>query len=449
MSAQSTAESKTYWAAVVEFSSEPVNQNSADSLENAVNAYVDLIESPEAAAADIIVFPESTLNGILTAIELPDPEDNIAPCNNDSFHLALQNISCSAARVQKYVVINLTEQRNVTAEDSDDTEEETLYYNANVVLDREGRVISRYRKFNLFGEKGISVTDTPDVSYFTTDFNVTFGHFICFDLMFKTPALELMNNELVTDILFPTMWFSELPFLSAVQAQNMWVLKQEVNFLAAGAGNPSWGSTGSGVYSKHGLIKGTMTGDAVRRVFLTEVPKKQFWDDAELQEKFTYVPEVAPQNDALIRMKRDHLEVYTAKYLDFDRTTSFRETLCYGDELCCEFEISGRRLTVGSGSVGYRYFIVAFDGVRSYDGFATGGTFTCGLISCVNDTLAGCGMRFGATEKVVPSVAFDVLKIQGKLRDNEDILSLPNTVNQHLMPLPTDSYEYKEVQGQG
>lgn len=70
-----------------------------------------------------------------------------------------------------------------------------------------------YRKVNLFGERGIETTRLPDVSTFRTDFGVEFGHFICFDLMFRTPANELVQRG-IRNFAFPTMWFAELPFLS-------------------------------------------------------------------------------------------------------------------------------------------------------------------------------------------------------------------------------------------
>lgn len=59
----------------------------------------------------------------------------------------------------------------------------------------------------------------------------------------------------VRDIIFPSHWFSELPFLTALQAQQAWAYANNVNLLAAGGSNPSVGSTGSGIYhGTHGLL---------------------------------------------------------------------------------------------------------------------------------------------------------------------------------------------------
>lgn len=70
----------------------------------------------------------------------------------------------------------------------------------------------RYRKFNLFNED-VQVTDKPDLVTFRTDFNVTFGISICFDLMFYWPPVALIERG-IRNFVYPTMWFSELPYLS-------------------------------------------------------------------------------------------------------------------------------------------------------------------------------------------------------------------------------------------
>lgn len=72
----------------------------------------------------------------------------------------------------------------------------------------------RYRKINLFGEYTRYPALNPDLGTFNTDFGVTFGHFICFDLMFQVPAVQLVQKNNLTDVIFTTMWFSEMPFLT-------------------------------------------------------------------------------------------------------------------------------------------------------------------------------------------------------------------------------------------
>lgn len=51
----------------------------------------------------------------------------------------------------------------------------------------------------------------PDVVTFDTDFGVKFGLIICFDLNLQNPVADLLNQKVV-NFVFPTMWWSELPF---------------------------------------------------------------------------------------------------------------------------------------------------------------------------------------------------------------------------------------------
>lgn len=172
--------------------------------------------------ADIIVFPESTLNDLDTAFYLPEPEDLVIPCGNLSYHDVVFKISCAALTEQKYIVINVKEKsdcpdkQQLALNDPRPCDKNKVnVYNTNVVFDRKGAVIAKYRKYNLFGEKGTLKPYKHDVVTFTTDFNVTFGMFVCFDLMFEHPPLDLVRSG-VKDIIFSANWFSEIPFLSGL-----------------------------------------------------------------------------------------------------------------------------------------------------------------------------------------------------------------------------------------
>lgn len=78
---------------------------------------------------------------------------------------------------------------------------------------QSGSFMFRYRKYNLFDKEAARKSLVPDVVTFRTDFNVTFGIFICFDLFFQEPAITLVDNG-IKHFVFPTMWFSELPYLT-------------------------------------------------------------------------------------------------------------------------------------------------------------------------------------------------------------------------------------------
>ena len=64
--------------------------------------------------------------------------------------------------------------------------------NRNVVFDRASVVISRYRKYHLFGEN-VHKPHKPPMTTFQTDFDVTFGIFTCFDIHFRYAAVEKLQ----------------------------------------------------------------------------------------------------------------------------------------------------------------------------------------------------------------------------------------------------------------
>lgn len=66
----------------------------------------------------------------------------------------------------------------------------------------------------MFFEPGFNTTSTPEFVTFETDFDVKFGTFVCFDILFKTPAIDLVRKYGVKDFVYPTAWFSELPFIT-------------------------------------------------------------------------------------------------------------------------------------------------------------------------------------------------------------------------------------------
>lgn len=273
---------------------------------------------------DIVVFPEMTLNGILTAVELPPSNFDKAYCDESTIPLGnlVKSISCAAKNGDRYIVVNIvTKTKCPDAEmiaDEDprnctDSRDGFFYFNTNVVFDRRGVVISKYRKFNLFGE-AVDKPFKPALVTFKTDFGVEFGHFICFDLAFRYPALELVRRG-ITDIIFTTMWFSELPFLTAVQFQQNWAYANNVNLLASGANNVEVGSTGSGIYAgRKGAIMSTMEGSSNTRIIVATVPKRIPANERQviIHSASRYTKEEMKP----LKLKRDQLDRYTIKFCE-------------------------------------------------------------------------------------------------------------------------------------
>lgn len=201
-------------------------------------------------------------------------------------------------------------------------------------------------------EKGVSVPNFADNSTFSTDFNVTFGHLISAEIMFSSPGLNYILQG-VDNIIFPTKWYSELPFLTAVQLQQNWAYVNNVNVLAAGVNNPSIGCSGSGIYSgRSGALVSLMTGANGTKVLIHEVPKKPG----------TAVRTNSSVNGSDIdnlKLKQDQIEKYKLKAIkmpkELNKILNDSFTLCHNtskSELCCSFEIGVTLQSVAKSSVG-------------------------------------------------------------------------------------------------
>ncbi|XP_039751967.1 vanin-like protein 1 [Pararge aegeria] len=270
---KSTPDDRNYVGAVVEYM---VNANSTVNLQN----YIHLLQDAALQNADIIVFPELALtspsqveiplNGLLKDYPIPA----LQPELYDEFLVA---ISSAAIENDIYVVINLEELLNCTSGyvTGESCPEQKVYiFSTNVVFDRSGAVIDRYRKINLFGELTRTPALSPELGIFETDFGVTFGHLTSLDLLFQVPAIQMVQKHNITNIIFPVRWASEMPFLTAVSIQQAYAVAMNVNLLAAGANDVGMGKTGSGIYSgRTGSLVSVMTGIPTTRLLVSRVPK--------------------------------------------------------------------------------------------------------------------------------------------------------------------------------
>ncbi|XP_053642932.2 pantetheinase-like [Cherax quadricarinatus] len=301
-----TQESVEYTAAVLEY--EPYSSWESGGLallqKNAHN-YVHYATLAKEQGADIMVFPEYGLSStdvsggeFLSLTQLvPHPADHVLPCHlpDNNFTQIMRDLSCCARDLGMYLVVDLIEQepntdvttqpdthnndsgvgrrgRNQNSlfqhkipgeqlsslENGKDKAEKQLnectvsgysFYNTQVVFDRSGVVISRYRKKHLFLEPEFTPgTDDDDVAIFTTDFGVTFTLQICFDIMYESPGLRNVMARGVRDVAMSTAWIDELPFLTAPQIFSGWSSGLEVNLLVANYHDPTTSKLGSGIF---------------------------------------------------------------------------------------------------------------------------------------------------------------------------------------------------------
>jgi pantetheine hydrolase len=412
---------------------------------NLANYLKILEEAP--SSLDIIVFPESTLNVLLQAIEIPEPTELSSPCDDENYPRdgILSTISCSAKKYNRYIVINIITRVKCPDKEMLENEDprncsENGYsnYNTNVVFNRNGTIISRYRKYHLFGER-VDRPYKPQTATFQTDFGVIFGHFVCFDIMFKEPALTLVRDMKVTDIIFTSMWFSELPFLTAIQQQQGWAHTNDINLLAAGSNRPIVGSTGSGIYAgKRGALTAGIYGSDATILLTAKVPKKGFKenDDFEFDRK---IVKFSKHEMKGLSMLRDQLDPYYIYFIP-NTDSNVSEKLCRKN-LCCEFNL---KYTVSKAfGSHYEYAIASFHGNRTFSGFVNGSTVVCAIIACPTRNPLSCGTRDESLENIH---FWDKIEIKGQFSTKDgQFIYFPTTVDTSILPLQPDQFSYTTV----
>ncbi|CAB0040223.1 unnamed protein product [Trichogramma brassicae] len=444
---------------------------------------------------DIIVFPESSLS-ISTSSDpavarteaasfIPHPADNVVPCDQShAFSYSLRALSCAARDRNMYVVANHREKYICTAQKGC-PRDNLLVYNTNVVFDRRGAVVARYRKYNLFGEAGTNRTRRAEPSTFATDFGVTFGQFVCFDLLFAEPALNYTQDRMTTtttrinDVIFSNHWFSELPFLYGVAAQAAWAYANDVNFLSAGYNYPVTASggtrwfyslhilsmwfynekliSGSGIYlGRDGYVDVISEKRVSNVLVISNVPKiidGKRASNVDLQNIVIRLNEKEMPREnvstSTYRHVNDYLKPYTSVLIDPEKGY-FNRTIC-NREFCCFFNVSmtydDKNIDPNTNSSFYRYRVAVFNGTRTFTGVAKGGVKVCGIISCLDDSLETCGQLLNDDDDDLPEKAmlFRSILIRASVERAaaHDLFVMPITLTKRMLPMNASDFHYE------
>ncbi|EDV92302.1 vanin-like protein 2 [Drosophila grimshawi] len=448
----------SYVAGVVEYLVETGTQRERTS--KATAGFVKILESSDASDLDIIVFPEYVLNSPEMATFVPSPSQNVTPCISPDYELFMVELSCASRARNIYVAFNVVEKElcgdGVVRSDtlSPCPASGVRLFNTNVVLDRRGQVISRYRKSHLWRREynSRSLIRQPELSTFETDFGVTFGHFICFDMLFYEPAMQLLIERNVTDIIYTTYWFSELPFLGAIQLQEGWAYANNVNLLAADGSQPAGRTTGSGIYAgRAGRLVAEIYEEPTIKLLKARLPKRPVAGGGPL---FEMPPQVVPSFQAqlvtprftrLATYRDYNLDIFTTELLEVNFTQITNKTLCHHD-FCCTFDAQRRPIGSSADHVAYRYRLGVYRGNdTTFILVDRSEQAVCAIFACLDEQLFSCGRIFPTGTSVANTYYFDRIRIEGVFPGAPRRLIMPSTLDGVMMPLNVAQYNWTET----
>jgi predicted amidohydrolase len=262
-----------------------------------IDAWEEWIKKASLSGAEVVIFPEGAL-GMFNAEDMgntrellfpycvplgivgksnPCMEHPGTPIPPSSEYYQIWRASCMAREHGVYLALNLCEVQPCTnSTNNDDAPVNTdvqqppcpsdshFQWNTEVIFDPSGTLVLKYHKAHLFGGSGIFDQALPVPSAFNASFDsnginsesslVEFGSFVCFDIQFIHPALDVIapystGGLGAKNVLFSSWWVNSAPSFNAVMLQQSWSRQNGVNLIAANIGAGSQ-SAGGGIYSK-------------------------------------------------------------------------------------------------------------------------------------------------------------------------------------------------------
>ncbi|MGE3975476.1 MAG: carbon-nitrogen hydrolase family protein [Bdellovibrionales bacterium] len=182
------------------------------------------IRAAAKGGAKLIVTPEFGTVGYPDIPELPDEEDEFQ--NREQIKPYVETVDGTTARkfgalanqLNVWLVVGIAEVAPTT----------NRYYNTILAINPQGQMVQSYRKIQLFeGEKNFLSAGSKRV-FFTTEWGKV-GLFTCYDIHFAHPATDLVTQDGVSVIAFPTSWVGR----GGMSTFRQFALSNKVYFLAA------------------------------------------------------------------------------------------------------------------------------------------------------------------------------------------------------------------------
>lgn len=410
----------------------------------------------------LLVFPEDSLlnseeysrKKLIEEIleEMPSPEKGgplVNPClewPNDTSLVGpkvsvLRNMSCQARQYGIFLAVSLGDKVPCSNQTDPGCPADSHYlYNSIGLFNNEGAFVVKYHKMQLYYEFHYNIPSDcanhgDPVVYYDSPFG-RLGFLICYDLLFQSPGIDLVEKYAVDTIIYSTYWFNYMPFVSAVQMQQAFAIAHRVNFLAADVQTGEGPNFGAGIYAaSRGALAYSNTPDGQSKLIIATIPTngKEGKSQCLTRAKKVVVSERGPtkQNNFMLNaslVKTIRLEhAFGQEHLEY---------CCPQSGLCCslyyrvknvpQFNREHFVLLVGnttSGALGQERYPIRQE--------------FCGLAACED---RAC-LRFAITSQT----RFSFLHLSGILKSQH---VYPSVMTSGLGLMPVDEWQYSTEWGQ-
>ncbi|KAF8788038.1 pantetheinase-like [Argiope bruennichi] len=447
-----------YTAAVFEYvqtqncTSDP--EEAQEVLRFNLEMYIPAAKLARSKGADILVFPEYALfpecNRTETTLfceKTPDPKEKANPCvevERFKDSPTLRTLSCLARNNSMVIQANVGEYLPCEGEEPACHPSGNLQYNANVVFDRDGTLISRYRKEHLWYEPHFDLPFEKQCPIFTVDFG-TFLSYVCFDI-FLERIIETIKEDVIDGIVFSTMWENTMPLGMTVEFFEAFTIMMNTTLMAACIQLPGQWAVGSGIFSgPYGALAYTFDPDGINKLVVARVPRRDhvleepessitaiFFNGttSEWKSDGVYVPEegsdiILPpaRNSSHNRYHVINMENYTLHQITLPH--SYMEECNNG--MCCSLEYSADAITE-------TYYFAVFNGTQD-----TFYPYYWGEEDCL---LVRCDAAHGRECATFPLWTNDIFHHVNITANFSTPFVYPTVVNDHFRLVPYKDWNY-------
>ncbi|CAE7904315.1 VNN1 [Symbiodinium microadriaticum] len=220
-------------------------------------------EESSRKGVQLLVTPEYGLTGFPGAVrsqwwdyavdipDLPTGDVRPVPClETTKFPAIVKRLSCIARSYRLVFVVGLIDLKRCSLEPypgCEHSRDGSLLFNTALAFDADGAYVAKYHKANLWGEHAADAGSSCVLpEFFSKELNMSFGVFVCADLINAWPALELVDKG-IQHFVMPLSWSNEMFQMQPLPWIQAWSKLMNVTIAAANSRSPT--SSGSGIFS--------------------------------------------------------------------------------------------------------------------------------------------------------------------------------------------------------
>ena len=406
----------------------------------------------------LLVFPEDSLlnserfsrQALIEDIleEMPSPEKGgrlVNPCLEMSTRESvLRTMSCLAREHQMYLAYSFGDK--VPCAGPGCPPDGHYLYNSIALLDDGGNFVAKYHKMQLYYEFHYNIpSDCPGHFNPVVTYDAPFGRLgflVCYDLLFHSPGVELVEQYQVDTIIYATYWFNYVPFVGGVQMQQAFAMRHKVNFLASDVQTDEGPNLGLGIFSgRRGALAYSNSPDGDSKLVIATIPQKSG------HPKAAKTCPAHPKKVVVSRLSAGwaskvanfQLNVSLVKVIPLDSALGedFVEHCCPYSGICCSVFYHASNVQ----QFRREHFVLLFGNVTSgalgQERYPIRQEF-CGMAACET---ANCS-RFATTSHT----RFHSVDLVAKLKSK---YVYPGVVTSNLGLLPTSKWTYRTAQAGG